>query len=83
MGGNCAVTEPGRTITYEGVTVIGETNVPSTMPLHASQMYSRNVTSFLGLLIRDGELAFDFDDEIVRETCVTHDGQIRKQPVAA
>ncbi len=82
MGGNCAVTEPGRTITYEGVTVIGETNVPSTMPLHASQMYSRNVTSFLGLLIRDGELAFDFDDEIVRETCVTHDGQIRKQPVA-
>jgi NAD(P) transhydrogenase subunit alpha len=83
MGGNCAVTSPGETITYDDVTVIGETNLPSTMPLHASQMYSRNVASFLGLLVRDGELAFDFDDEIVRETCVTHDGRVRKEPVAA
>jgi H+-translocating NAD(P) transhydrogenase subunit alpha len=83
MGGNCAVTEPGATITHEGVTVIGETNLPSTMPLHASQMYSRNVASFLGVLVRDGELVFDFEDEIVRETCVTHEGQVRKEPVAA
>jgi NAD(P) transhydrogenase subunit alpha len=83
MGGNCAVTKPGETIAYHGVTVIGETNLPSTMPLHASQMYSRNVSSFLALLVRDGDLVIDFDDEIVRETCVTHDGRIVKEPVAA
>ena len=83
MGGNCALTEPGETVVREGVTIVGETNMPSTMPLHASQMYSRNVASFLGLLIQDGELALPFDDEIVRETCVTHEGRVLKEPVAA
>ncbi|MBW3593337.1 MAG: Re/Si-specific NAD(P)(+) transhydrogenase subunit alpha, partial [Actinobacteria bacterium] len=82
-GGNCALTEPGATVIREGVTIVGETNMPSTMPLHASQMYSRNVASFLGLLVRDGELALDFDDEIVRDTCVTHEGRVLKEPVAA
>jgi len=82
-GGNCEVTEPGRTVERGGVTVIGELNLPSTMPFHASQMYSRNVLSFLGLLVREGELVLDFDDEIVRETCVTHEGNVLKEPVAA
>ena len=64
------------------MTVIGELNLPSTMPIHASQMYSRNVLSFLSLLIEDGELVLDFDDEITRETCVTHEGRVLKGPAA-
>ena len=83
MGGNCALTEPGATIVHENVTIVGETNMASTMPLHASQMYSRNVASFLALLVRDGELALDFDDEILRATCVTHQGRVLKETVSA
>ena len=75
-GGNCALTEPGETVVRNGVTIVGETNLPSTMPLHASQMYSRNVASFLGLLVKDGSLHIDFEDEIVRDTCVTHEGRV-------
>jgi NAD(P) transhydrogenase subunit alpha len=82
-GGNSELTKPGETVDVDGVTVIGETNVPATMPLHASQMYSRNVSALLDHLIKDGELALDFDDEITRETCITHDGRILKEPVAA
>ena len=82
-GGNCELTEPGTTVTREGVTVIGETNLPSTMPVHASQMYARNVASFLALLVRDGELALDLEDEILREACATHEGRVLKEPVAA
>ena len=83
MGGNCEDTEPGSTRTVDGVIVIGELNLPSTMPVHASQMYSRNVTSFLELILRDGELVLDFEDEIVRETCVAHDGRVLKEAVPA
>src|SRR5215211_7683057 len=75
-GGNCAVTEPGKTVTRNGITIIGELNLPSTMPVHASQMYSRNVLSLLTHLIRGGELVLDFDDQITRETCVTHGGRV-------
>ena len=82
-GGNCALTEPGHTVERERVTIVGELNLPSTMPVHASQMYSRNVMSFIALLMRDGELVIDFEDEIVRATCVTHEGRVLKEPVAA
>ena len=82
-GGNCALTEPGETVSRDGVSIAGPLDLPSTMPLHASQMYSRNVVAFLGLLVRDGDLVLDFDDEIVRETCVTHEGRVLKEPVAA
>jgi NAD(P) transhydrogenase subunit alpha len=78
-GGNCAVTEPGKTVVQDGVTVIGELNLPSTMPTHASQMYSRNVWTLLDHLLSDGELVLDFEDEITRETCVTHDGRVLKE----
>src|SRR5262245_47973828 len=81
-GGNCAVTRPGETIEVGGVTVVGLTNLPATMPVHASQMYSRNVQAFLGLIVKDGALALDFDDEIVRDTCVAHDGKVTKEPAA-
>jgi len=75
-GGNCAATQPGETIVSDGVTIVGLTNVPATMPVHASQMYSRNVQAFLSLLVEDGELKLDFEDEIVRGTCVVHGGRV-------
>jgi NAD(P) transhydrogenase subunit alpha len=78
-GGNCAATKPGETIVADGVTIVGLTNVPATMPVHASQMYSRNVLAFLGLIVAEGELRLDFEDEIVRETCVAHGGEVRKE----
>ena len=78
-GGNCAATQPGETVDVGGVTVVGLTNLPATMPVHASQMYSRNVQAFLGLIVADGELRLDFEDEIVRDTCVAHGGEVRKE----
>src|SRR4051812_2916811 len=71
-GGNSELTEPGQEVVIDGVTILGITNLPSTMPTHASQLLSRNVASLLGLLVRDGEVALDWDDEIVSGTCVTH-----------
>jgi NAD(P) transhydrogenase subunit alpha len=83
-GGNCELTRPGETVVEGGVTIVGELNLPSSMPLHASQMYSRNVWTFLNHLLGGGaELTLDFDDEITRETCVTHEGKVLKEPVAA
>jgi NAD(P) transhydrogenase subunit alpha len=79
-GGNCAATRPGETVVVDGITVVGLTNVPATMPVHASQMYSRNVQAFLGLIVKDGALELDFEDEIVRETCVAHGGKVTKEP---
>jgi NAD(P) transhydrogenase subunit alpha len=77
-GGNCELTEPGAEIVRNGVAVLGPLNLPSTMPLHASQMYARNVQAFLGHVIQDGKLRLDFEDQITRDTCVTHAGEVRK-----
>ena len=82
-GGNCELTEPGKTVVRDRVTLVGETNLASSMPVHASQMYSRNVGALLAHLVEDGQLALDWDDEITRETCVTHEGRVLKEPVAA
>jgi NAD(P) transhydrogenase subunit alpha len=70
-GGNCELTRPGSETEENGVTIVGITNVPSTMATHASQLLSRNMASLLGLLVRDGALALDWDDEIVSGACVT------------
>jgi NAD(P) transhydrogenase subunit alpha len=70
-GGNCELTEPGREIDAGGVTIVGTTNVPSSMPTHASQLLSRNVASLIGLLVAGGEVALDWEDEVVAGTCVT------------
>jgi NAD(P) transhydrogenase subunit alpha len=75
-GGNCELTQPGRTVVESGVTILGPLNLPSTVPYHASQMYARNVATFLKHLIRDGVLTIDLEDEITRETLVTHQGEI-------
>jgi H+-translocating NAD(P) transhydrogenase subunit alpha len=83
LGGNCEATEPGETVVREGVTIVGLTNLAATMPAHASQMYSRNVHAFLANMLADGELAPDWEDEIVRETCVTRDGKVLKESVGA
>ncbi len=77
-GGNCEVTEPGSEVRRNGVVILGPLNLPSTLPLHASQMYARNISSFLLHVARDGNLVVDFDDEIIRDTCVTHAGEVRK-----
>ena len=74
-GGNCELTEPDKEVVKHGVTIIGPTNLPSTMPTHASQMYARNVTELLKLMVKDNKLNLDFNDEIIKGTCVTHDGQ--------
>jgi NAD(P) transhydrogenase subunit alpha len=78
-GGNCAATLPGRVVEVDGVWVDGTTNIPSTMALHASQLYARNVTNLLQFLFSNGELKLDFADEIIRGCCVTHAGQITSE----
>jgi NAD(P) transhydrogenase subunit alpha len=70
-GGNCELTRPGEEIREGGVTIVGITNLPSTMATHASQLLSRNIASLLALLVKDGELALDWSDEIVAGACVT------------
>ena len=78
-GGNCELTQPGREVREGGVAILGPLNLASTLPLHASQMYARNISSFAAQLIKDGALRLDFDDEIIRDTCVTHAGEVRKR----
>jgi NAD(P) transhydrogenase subunit alpha len=75
-GGNCELTRPGETVTVDGVTILGPLNLPSTIPYHASQMYSKNVATFLRHLLKDGELQLDLEDEITRETLLTKDGEV-------
>src|SRR3989454_2290352 len=77
-GGNCEVTEPGTEVRHSGVLVLRPLTLPITLPLHARQRCARNISSFLLHVIRDGKLVLDFDDEIIRETCVTHAGEVRK-----
>jgi NAD(P) transhydrogenase subunit alpha len=77
-GGNCELTVPGEEVVRERVTIVGATNLAGTMPHHASQLYSRNVTALLLHLAPDGELSLDFDDEITAGACVT-----RREEVAA
>ncbi|MBE9235643.1 Re/Si-specific NAD(P)(+) transhydrogenase subunit alpha [Anabaena aphanizomenioides LEGE 00250] len=81
QGGNCACTEPGKDIVYNGVTIIGPINLPSSMPVHASQLYSKNITALMQLLIKDKTLQVNFADDIVDAACVTYGGEIRNQRV--
>ncbi len=76
QGGNCELTRPGETVTRGAVTILGPLNLPSTVPQHASQLYGRNMATFLALIVAGGELKIDLADEIVRETLVTRDGEV-------
>src|SRR6185503_12814519 len=82
-GGNCELSQADETVERDGVTIVAPTNMAATVPVHASQLYSRNVTSFLSLLIKEGQLKIDMNDDVVGPSCVTHDGQIVNQRVAS
>jgi H+-translocating NAD(P) transhydrogenase subunit alpha len=75
-GGNCELTKADQTIVAHGVTIMGPTNLPATVPYHASQMYSRNMVTFVQHLVKNGQLSFDMEDEITRETLVTRNGEV-------
>ena len=75
-GGNCELTRADETVVEHGVTILGPTNLPATVPYHASQMYARNVQAFLLHLVKDGELHLDSEDEITEQTMLTRDGRI-------
>jgi proton-translocating NAD(P)+ transhydrogenase subunit alpha len=77
-GGNCELTEAGAEIVKHGVAILGPVNLPSTLPAHASQMYAKNISAFLQHVVQDGKLRLDFEDPIIRDTCVTHAGEVRK-----
>ncbi|MDQ2671506.1 MAG: NAD(P) transhydrogenase subunit alpha, partial [Actinomycetota bacterium] len=88
-GGNCELTEVGETVEHEGVRIVGPVNLPSTMPIHASQLYSRNMYNLIGHITEDRSedkdekdlhLDLDFEDEITGETCIAHGGEIRHGP---
>lgn len=81
-GGNCELTENNQTVTRHGVTIIGDSNLPSTMPLDASKMFGKNVVNLLKLMITDeGELNLNWEDDILANTCVTHDGNVMSERV--
>jgi NAD(P) transhydrogenase subunit alpha len=82
-GGNCALTKADETVERNGVTIIAPTNLAATVPVHASQLYSRNVTAFLSPIIKDGQLQIDMNDDVVGPSCVTHDGQVVNKRVAS
>ena len=80
-GGNVELSEAGKTVvSTNGVSVIGPVNLASSAPIHASEMYARNLYNFLELSLKDGELKLDWDDELIAKTCLTHAGEIRHEP---
>lgn len=80
-GGNCELTRAGETVIHQGVKVHGPVNVPSTVGNHASELYSKNLLSLLDLLIKDGELRIDLEDEIIKDSLITHAGEIRHEGI--
>jgi NAD(P) transhydrogenase subunit alpha len=83
QGGNCALTEPGQEVEKYGVLIIGPTNLPSTVPFHASQTYARTVSNYLAHLLKDGAIRLDLGDELTRGPLVTHQGEIVHETVKA
>ena len=75
-GGNCALTVPGKTVVHDGIIVAGPVNLPSSVPAHASQMYSKNMVNLAGLLIVEGNMCLDLKDEIICGATVAHDGEV-------
>jgi len=79
-GGNCEATVPGQIVTVDGVTIVGSTTLLSDMAADASRMYSKNITEFLLNLAPEGEIKIDMEDQIIRETLVTHEGKVTHEP---
>ncbi len=82
-GGNCELTQPGELIDHNGVIVYGPRNVPSSVAVHASEMYSRNLYNLLTLLIKDGELNLNWEDQVIADSCLTHAGEVKHEPTRA
>lgn len=80
-GGNCALSVPGETVTQHGVTIHAPLNVPSQLPTHASEMYAKNLLSFLSLSLKEGQYQPDFKDEIIAGSLLTHEGKITNEAV--
>jgi NAD(P) transhydrogenase subunit alpha len=78
-GGNCELTKAGETVVEDGVRILAPLNLPSEMATHASQLYAKNVENLLDLLVEDGQLNLDFEDEIVAGACITHGGEIKNE----
>lgn len=79
-GGNCELTQPGEKVEHQGVLIYGPLNVPSQTPLHASEMYSKNLFNLLSLMIKDGQLQIDWKDEVIVGSTLTHAGEITHAP---
>ena len=78
QGGNCECSEAGKDVVKHGVTIIGPINLPASMPIHASEVYAKNISALLGLMInKDKQLEINFSDDILDGSCVTHNGEIR------
>ncbi len=75
-GGNCELTVPGETIVHEGVQICGPTNIASLLPVDASELYARNLYNFVVLLVKDGELFIDWEDPIIKDSVLTHGGEL-------
>ena len=73
------MTENGKTIDYNGVTIIGDSNLPASLPKDASFMFAKNVVNFLKLLVKDGQVNLNMEDDIIAATCITHGGKINSQ----
>jgi NAD(P) transhydrogenase subunit alpha len=83
QGGNCEVTHPGQTYQHNGVTIAGPLNLPGEAPYHASQLYARNMATYVLNLVKEGEIRLDTGDEIIRDTLVSNDGAIVNSRVKA
>ena len=81
-GGNCELTKKDEIIVHNGVTIDGTSNIPGSMPVHASELYAKNITAFLAYMIKDGELELDLNDEIISGALYTHLGEITHEPTA-
>ena len=75
-GGNCELTKADETVVENGVTIVGPTNLPSTVPLHSSQMYARNLITFLKEIVKDGAVHIDMENEVHAGTLLTHQGEV-------
>jgi NAD(P) transhydrogenase subunit alpha len=82
-GGNCALSKPGETIEINGVTLMCPLNLAATIPVHASQLYSRNITTFLSEMVRDGDLNLDFSNDIIGPSCAVHQGEAKHPRIQA
>ncbi|MCJ2531330.1 MAG: NAD(P)(+) transhydrogenase (Re/Si-specific) subunit alpha, partial [Candidatus Thermoplasmatota archaeon] len=81
QGGNVELSRPDEQVSYNGVTILGPANLPSSLPVHATQMYARNLMTLLDVILQDGELRLDLEDEIVDASLVVHAGEIRSERV--